>query len=277
MSKMKKILKVTGILILVLLAVVILGRNIMIPMIAKSVLKNMTGLTLEMEKFDVGLFSTKIDIQGLKILNPDGYEDRLMLDAPKIYVDYDLTDLLGGDIHINDLKFFLNEFVVVKRADGSSNLDGIMKLISKDSGKPAGKKPAAPEKEKAKTPDIRLDMVEIRIGKFVSKSYAKSGKADVKEIRIDIDKRYENKSIEVIAADLSQYIFKVLLQMAANLNLGDVGEALTGTIGSIGELGIGTAKKGLKAGKDVVDNAANVLKDTTKGLTDVIKLPFGGK
>lgn len=276
MTMLMKALKILLTVVLVVLLVLILGRNTIVPAVAKPVLKAMTGLTLEMDKFEIGLLSTKLDIRGLKILNPKDYDDRVMVDLPRLYVDYDLSDMIGGTIHLTDVKFFLTEVMLVKRADGSSNLDGIMKLAQKKSEKPAAK--AEPRAETGKAaPEIVLDLVEIKVGKFVSKSYNAAGKADVNEIKINIDKRYENKSVQAIAADLSQYTFKVLAQMTMNLNLGDMGKALTGTLTSVGDLGLDTAKKTLETGKDVVGNATNVLKDTTKGLSNMIKLPFGNK
>lgn len=276
-----KILKNIIILLLVLLVVLVLGRNIIIPVGAKVGLKAMTGLTLKMDKFRMGLFNTDLDIQGLKIYNPAGYEDLVMLDLPRFYVDYNLKDIIGGTIHLNDVKFFLTELVIVKRADGSSNVDGIMKLAAKKSDKTEAKKEPAVQKEK-KPVKIQLDLVEIKIGRFVSKSYSTAGKADVKEIKLNIDKRYEKQSVEAIVADFSKYVGTVLLQMTMNLGLGDFGNLVSGTIGSVGKLGTDALKTGVDvgkgavdAGKGAVDEAANVLKGTADGVKNIIKLPFG--
>lgn len=277
-----KILKNIIILLLVLLVVLVLGRNIIIPVGAKVGLKAMTGLTLKMDKFRMGLFSTDLDVQGLKIYNPAGYEDLVMLDLPRFYVDYNLKDIIGGTIHLNDVKFFLTELVIVKRADGSSNVDGIMKLAAKKSDKTEAKKePAVSPKEK-KPLKIQLDLVEIKIGKFVSKAYSSQGKADVKEINLDIDNRYEKQSVAVIASDLSKYIGKALLQMAMNLGLGDISNLVSGAVGSVGKLGTDALKTGVDvgkgavdAGKGAVDEATSVLKGTADGVKNIIKLPFG--
>jgi hypothetical protein len=277
MGMLFKILKIIVILTLVLLVILVVGRNVIVPLCAKIGVKALTGLTLEMDKFNIGLLSTKLDIQGLKIYNPKGYEDPVMLDLSRIYVDYDLTDIIGGNIHLSDVKFFLNELVIVKRADGSSNFDGIMKLASKKSGKSASKKEAPASRKEKKAVKIQLDLVEIKVGKFISKSYASSGKADVKEIKLNIDKRYEKQSVAFIASDLSKYVGNVILQMTMNLGLNDVEDLVSGTIGSVGKLGTGAAQIGVDAGKEAVDQAANVLKGTADGVKNIIKLPFGSK
>ena len=68
MKKALKVLKVIGISLLVLIVVLVLGRNIIIPIGAKVGVKMMTGLTLKMDKFKIGLFSTDFDIQSRKSL-----------------------------------------------------------------------------------------------------------------------------------------------------------------------------------------------------------------
>lgn len=277
MKKFMKILKITGISLLVLIVALVLGRNIVVPIGAKIGVKVMTGLTLKMDKFNIGLFSTTLDVQGLKIYNPKGYEDKVMLDLPRIYVDYDLTDIIGGKIHLNDVKFFLSELVIVKRADGSSNLDGIMKLASKKSDKPARKEALKSDQKEKTAAEVQIDLLEIKIGKFVSKSYSESGKADVDTININIDKRYENKPIAVIVSDLSKHIGKIFLQMTMNLDLGNVSEALTGAINSVGKVGVDVATKGLDVGTGAIDEAGKALKGTTEGLKNLIKMPFGSK
>lgn len=277
MNKVMKILKVAGIVLLVLIVVLVLGRNFIVAAGAKIGVKVMTGLTLKMDKFSIGLLGTDLDIQGLKILNPKGYEDRVMLDLPRLYVNYSLKDLMGNKVNLSEVKFHLEQLMIVKRADGSSNLDGIKKLTAAKSGAPEKKAKPAEEKAKKEGPEIVLGKVEIKVGKFVSKSYSESGKPDTKEFNINIDKVYENKSAAFIVSDLSKYVTKILLQMVTNLNLGDVGEALTGTLNSVSDFGVDAAKKGIEVGKDAVDGATNLLKNTTGSLKNVIKLPFGNK
>lgn len=276
MKKIIKTLKIIGISLLVLVFALILGRNIIVPVGAKICVKAMTGLTLKMDKFSIGLFSTKLDIQGLKIYNPKGYEDKVMLDLPRIYVDYDLGDIIGGKIHLNDVKFFLNEFMLIKRADGSSNLDGIMKLVSEQSDKSQAQEATKVEPKK-EAPEVQIDLFELKVGKFISKVYSESGKVDVDTISINIDKRYENKTIEEIASDLSKYVGTVLLQMALNLDLGNVSDVLKGIIDSVGKLGVDAVKMGVDVGMGAVGEAEKVLKNTTDGLKNIIKLPFGRK
>ncbi|HRZ40663.1 MAG TPA: AsmA family protein, partial [Candidatus Omnitrophota bacterium] len=239
MKKFFKFLKFLGIVLLVLVVVFLVFRDIIVKTGAQVAVKAMTGLSLEVDKLHIGLLSTKLDIENLKIKNPDGFPDPLMVDLPKIYVDYALKDIIAGNIHLNDMKFFLTEVTIVKLADGRSNLDGIMKLASKK--KAPAEKEAKPEPAKAKKPlKFQFDLVEIKVGKFVTKSYDQAGKASVDTFNVGFDKRYENVTdFTVISADIAKYTGKFLLQAAMNLDLGDASEAIKGSLNTLTNLGTG--------------------------------------
>ncbi len=276
MKKLFKILKITGIVLLALIVVFVLFKDIIVKAGAQVAVKAMTGLSLEADKFHIGLFSTKIDIENLKIRNPKGFVDPLMVDVPKVYVDYALKDIIGGTIHLNDLKFFLTEVTIVELADGRSNLDGIMKLASKK--KEPAKEPAKTEPAKEKKPlKVQFDLIELKVGKFVVKKYDQNGKPKVEEFNINFNRRYENVTdFKAISADITQYVGKVLLQAAMKVDLGDATEAIKGTLNTVTNLGTGTLNAASDLGKGAVDKAGNILGETTGGLKNVIKLPFGG-
>jgi len=272
MKKFWKFLKITAMVVLVLVVVFAVFKDIIVKTGAQVAIKTMTGLSLEADKFHIGLFSTKIDIENLKIYNPKDFPDPLMVDLPKIYVDYALKDIIGGTIHLNDLKFFLTELTIVELSDGRSNLDGIMKLASKK------KEPAKTEPAKEKKPlKVQFDLIELKVGKFVVKKYDQNSKPKVEEFNISFNRRYENVTdFKAISADITQYVGKVLLQAAMKVDLGDATEAIKGTLNTVTNLGTGTLNAASDLGKGAVDKAGNILGETTDGLKNVIKLPFGG-
>ncbi len=277
MKKLLKALKVVGIVLVVLIAVFLVFKDIIIKTGAQIAIKSMTGLSLEADTFHIGLFSTKIDIENLKIRNPKGFSDPLMVDIPKIYVDYALMDIIRGNIHLVDLKFFLTECTIVQLADGRSNLDGIMKLAS--AKKESAAEPAKPKPANEKKPlKFQLDLVEIKVGKFVVKKYDQNGKAKVEQFNVSFEKRYENVTdFTVISADITKYVGKVLLQAAMNVDLGDATNLIKGGLDTFTNLGSGALNTASGLGKDVVGTAGNILGDTADGVKNIIKLPFGKK
>ncbi len=262
---MKKVLKVVGIVLVVLLIGVVLAKDVLIKKAAQIVLASKTGLRLEADRFQVGLLSTKVNIEGLKIYNPEGYADPLMLDLPRLLVDYHLRDIIGGTLHLNAVEFDLKEVIVVKRADGTSNIDGVMRLAQT----PAG--------DKAKAPKLQIDRMTIRVGRFVTISYDARGKASPKELKLNIDETFENVTDpNAITARLAKYINTILMQTMKELGLKDVNNLVGGTISSVGEVGTGAVKSVTGIGKEAVGQATTVIGDAADGLRNVLKSPFGG-
>ena len=120
--------KKLGIILLVLFVIVLVlafGKNIMIKTALTSGVKAITGLDLEIDKMNIGLLNTLVDIRGLKLLNPKGFKDNVMIEAPEIYVNYDLGGFFKGKAHFEELRFNLKELVVVRNEQGELNLDSL--------------------------------------------------------------------------------------------------------------------------------------------------------
>ena len=119
---MKK-LGITIIIILALLLAVNFAKNTIAKTALSSTVKSLTGLRLSMERLDVGILKTLISIKELKLYNPSGFPDELMVDIPEIYLDYDLGAFLKRKVHIEEIKLNLKEFVVMINQKGELNLN----------------------------------------------------------------------------------------------------------------------------------------------------------
>ncbi len=84
-----------------------------------------TGLPLKMQGFRVGILRTLVSIKGLKLYNPKGYADKVMLDMPQIHIDYNLIPTFKGKLHFQDMRINLKEFYVIKNKDGEVNLNSL--------------------------------------------------------------------------------------------------------------------------------------------------------
>jgi len=93
--------------------------------------KAATGLNLTLGKLQIGLIKTLVNIQDLRIYNPRGFGEKIMLNMPEIYVNYDLPAVFKGKIHLNEVRINLSEFNVIKNAKGEVNLDSLK--VVKDS------------------------------------------------------------------------------------------------------------------------------------------------
>ncbi|HSV43486.1 MAG TPA: AsmA family protein, partial [Candidatus Bathyarchaeia archaeon] len=212
--KILKIFKWVGMIIAVLLVVLVVGRNMLVKWGAEIAVSSMTDLTLRIDKLNIGLFSTKLDIQGLKIYNPKGYQDPLMLNLPRFYVDYNLMEIIGGKLHLKEVKFHLNEFMLVKQKDGTSNIDSLKALASKKEGAAPEKAPEQKTPPEKKQLPIQIDSLELKLGQVVMKDYSRGGQPEVNAYQVNIDQTF--KDITDINAFVTTLLLKHMSKFVTN-------------------------------------------------------------
>ena len=152
----KRFLRWAALGFLLLVAAVLLGRNLLIKQGARAALKAALGLALAIDSLDVGLFRSTIRIEGLAVSNPAGFGDAPLARVPLIFVDYDLGSLLGGKPHFRAIEVDVAEVSVVKNAGGELNLNRIRAVASKGGEKP---------QEASKPVEMRIDRLTLTIGK----------------------------------------------------------------------------------------------------------------
>ena len=227
------------IILLVILAVLFLGRNLIVKTAVEQGVGFVTGLKLSMQKLNIGVFNTSLHIRGLEILNPKGFEERVMLNMPEILVDYNLTDIIGGTIHLEEVIIDLQEFNVVKSSEGKLNLDSL-KAVQK--GKEAEKeKPVKEEKppKEAAPLDLQIDRLNLRFGTLAFKDYEKRPEKPTEQsLKLNLDETYTDiTNPQVLVAIIVQ---KALRNAAVNqitgFDLGGIEGAMTNTVGNVSEI-----------------------------------------
>ena len=170
----------------ILLALSATKDNI-IKFIVERGVQDVTGLRLSIEEMRVGLVETLIDIKGLRLYNPRGYRDRVMLEMPEIYVHYDLPAVFRGKVHFKEMRIDMKEFIVEKNAEGELNLNSL-KMMGEGEGE------AAPPAEGKKGPGMQLqiDTLGLKVGKVLYKDYSQGGEPQVQEFDVDIDQTFQN-------------------------------------------------------------------------------------
>ena len=264
---MKKLFAVILIIVAVLF-VSMIAKNLIAKQAVSAGVRVMTGLKLDMKSMNVGIVKTLIGIQDLRLFNPSGFEDKLMVDMPEIYVDYDLGAFLKGKVHLEEVKLNLREFTVVKNRDGRLNLDSLKTVKKK-------KEPEKTAKKESKMPDLQIDVLELKIGKVIYKDYYNRTTPRAREYNVNINERYENITDPYTFVDL--IVVKALMNTSiaglANFDIGLLGDGLEGMLGGATGLVKGTAGIALDTGEKLTDTA----KEATEKAADTIKdiLPFG--
>ena len=172
--------------ILVVVIIIFLGLGIIKDQIIKSVVaivtSQVTGAPVEIERFSLGVFKQSVRISGFKIFNPSGFPKGILVDLPKINVDYDLFSLLSGKLHLLNVEVELKEMGLVKNKEGKLNVDSlkVVKEDKKKKGKASGQMP------------MQIDMLKLGMGRIIFKDYSLGVEPVIKAYDINLHKAYKN-------------------------------------------------------------------------------------
>ncbi len=291
---MKKTVIIISI-IFALFIVLYFGKNLIVKTSITAGVKAMTGLKLSIKSMNIGILNTLIGIKKLQLYNPPGFVDKLMVDLPEVYVDYNFGAFIKKKVHLEEVRLDLKEFSVIRNEKGELNLDSLRVVEEKKEEKVEGEE--GKEEEKAKMPELQIDVLELKIGKVVYKDYSKGTPPKVREFNVNIDERYENitNPRTLITLIIVKALKNTTIARLTNFNLGalqeDVAEKLKETTKKVVEtadkaIETGkdvkkkvkeTSEKAAEAGKDVRKKVKGTSKETIEKVTDTIKkiLPFG--
>ncbi len=266
MAKVFKFLLIVCVFVIVMIGVIFIFRDQVIKFTVSAGVRKITGLRLDIEDLNVGIPETIIDIKGMKLYNPKGYEDKLMVDIPEIYFDYDLIAILKNDIHFNEVRIDLREMVVVKKKDGEMNLDSLKVVKSVETEDKTVK--GEDTKEKKKT-NFRIDHLKLKIGRVIYKDYSVGSKPSIKEYNLNIDDSYDNITDPQALARL------ILVRALINTNIANFKiKNLQGLTADTLNMTIGELEGGVKQGVGVGETISEGVKDITGTTTEAIKNIF---
>jgi hypothetical protein len=239
----------------VALFVLSVTKDLIIKVSVEKGVEFVTGLKLSIGSINVGIFRTAVKIKNLKVINPPQFKDRLMVNMPEIYVDYDLPAFFRGTVHLESLRLHLKEFVVVKNANGKLNLNSLKVVSAKKSGAPS-------EAGGKKAPDIKIDSLELRIDRAVYKDYTVSGGPSIIEYNVNIDERYTNitNPYSVVSIIVVKALAGTSISNLANFDISGLKGSVAGALSSA---------------QDMAGKAANIaglaMQSTAKNTPDAVK------
>ena len=266
---MKKLIIII-IAILAVLLVLSFSKNMVAKSAISAGVKAMTGLKLSMRSMNVGIFRTLIDIKGLNLFNPRGFPDKLMVDMPEIYVNYDLGAFLKRKVHLKEVRLDLREFVVVKNKDGKLNLDSL-KVVQAEKGEVPAEK-----KEKAAMPEFQIDVLKLKIGKVVYKDYSQGTPPMVKEYNININEQYTNITDPHSLASLIMVraLMNTAISNLANFDLGPLQANVSETLNQATKAATEAASQFLETGKQLGTGTVESTEEAVEKATESFKKMF---
>lgn len=246
--------------IVVLVVIVLLGKNLIAKAALSAGIKMVTGLNAQVAGMQVGLLRPVLGIQGLKIMNPAGYPDPVMVHLNEFFVDYNLQALLSGKAHLRMLRLDLDEVTLVKRADGQTNINQIKILQQKP-----GQAKSAQQKVGGKAPQVQIDALELRIGKVLFKDYTRQP-ASVKTFELNIKEHHEHVNpYSLVGLVVLKIMAKTGLAAVTGINVADlqagVNEALRASTEQFNQLLKGSQAMGqnaLKTTREMISQPGEV-------------------
>jgi uncharacterized protein involved in outer membrane biogenesis len=220
---------------------------------------------------DVGLLASKVDISEMQLLNPAGFQDKVMIDIPKLLVDVEFASLFKQRKHVETLELNLKELMVVQNKERKLNINSLTALGKK---KQEGKKPVEQKETKQgeKAPQVAIDKLILKIGKVTYKDYSSGQTPYTKTFTIGVNEVYRNITDlnELVKLIIVRALERTAIAQLTNFDLG----SLKSDVGEILQKGVsGVTEEGQKELGTNNDEAAKKLEEeATKSLEKQLKL-----
>ncbi len=251
-----------------------IGKNVIVKAAVEGGVKAVTGLTLNIQSLKIGLRDSSLGINYMKLNNPKGYEDKTMFDIPEVYVDYNLSDILKGNIHLEEVRLNLATFTVIKNREGVLNLDAL-KPVEQEIKKEKSKESDKP-KEKTNLPEIQIDLLKLKVGKVIYKDYSGGGEPEVKEFNLNLDSSYTNITDPKVLVSLivTKALMSTTIGNLANIDIEGLAGGIKGQIE--GQLGtrLGQAEDIAKVTQEGLEKTWEGTQGAAKEITGKLKELF---
>jgi hypothetical protein len=258
MKIVKKMLSILAIVIvtlivLLIVAVTVFGNQALkigVETGATAALK--VGVTLNSAKLSI--LGGKVELDGLKVQNPAGYQNPEFLNLQKAAVALKVSSLMSDTIEIDKIQFDEIQLTIEQKGVTTNNLQEILNALPKSeetAPKPEDKTAPKTPGKKMLIHELAINGVQVRV-----KLLPIPGKADTVTLKLTPIVMKElggDKPINV--AELSAKILKAIAG-----GIAEQGKDLL-PIDMIGSIGQGIAQQGLK----VLDTAGQVGKGVLEG------------
>src|SRR3989338_394997 len=112
--------KTLKILVIVLASLIVLSvmKNAIFQSILTGALSKATHVPVRIGSTSIRFISGVINLRNIRVYNPKGFPEKLMLDAPQVAIDFDPPAFFKGQLHFEEVRLNLKEVIVVKNRSG---------------------------------------------------------------------------------------------------------------------------------------------------------------
>ncbi|MHC4923195.1 MAG: DUF748 domain-containing protein [Planctomycetota bacterium] len=253
----------------ILAGVVFVAHNALIRSGLEKAVTDSTGFPLTIDRFHLGLGDSRIEIGDLRLSNPEDFPDPRCIHVSSFVADVELASLRTDEPHIEELTLMVEEVVVVKQENGSTNLDrlkslggsGKEKKEKKPDDEPSGESGEKDEKEPLK---FKCDLLKLKIGKVRLLNYAKmkDGKPKEKVFELGVDEEFRDiTDVKQVTRIIAWQVVKGSPIRLGNTALDSIKSGLGGVLSGTGE---------------AISDAAGAIGGAASGIGKSIGNLFGG-
>ncbi len=267
-----KFIKRLFIMLIILLAIIVLARNVIVKHSIHFGSKQATGLEMNVDSVDMGLTASAAGIKGFTIENPKGFPDGTIISVPEVYIDYDHTQILGDTIHLQEVRLDIDTVNVIKNSKGQINVMEAMNALNEHfkSGLPSSGDEQPGEKKPSKA--LQIDRLKLKIGK-VRVTDQTVNPPTVKDITINLDEEFDNVTspvaVGVLIATKTMMAAGINLLSAADMNmLKQMGSGYSGSAQKMAQDTLDKTKEvtDQMLGTNALNNSLNKAGDALKGI-----------
>ena len=179
--------KIVIILLVIIVGLFFLGfiKDQIIKSVVSAVATKLTGARVSIGSFSLGIFHQSVRIREFKMYNPEGFPEGILLYSPGISVSCDLFSLLSGKLHLTLVDVDLKEIGLEKNKEGRLNVDSL-RIVQQGQGRESG------EKKAARPLAMRIDLLNLQMGRIVYKDYSAGKEPITRVYDINLKKSYKN-------------------------------------------------------------------------------------
>ena len=156
---------------LILLSVLGFLKNFFLKQFVVGLGPKVIGARLKIDHMSLSFARQKISIKGMKLYNPPGFPNEVLLDVPEVSVDCNPWGIFRGRWHLSEVTVHMKELVIIRDADKKLNVDALKIAESKD--KASEEKSPQPPKKKNKMPRFFINELNLNVERVVVKDFSK--------------------------------------------------------------------------------------------------------
>lgn len=259
------------IVLYILISLLYIVRNPVLELILKGYAKQGLGLDVSIEEIDLGIVNKYIWIQGLKVYNPSQFKDRVMIDVPLFYADFDAGSFFKKKIIIKEAGLYLKEFLVERNSEGILNLESI-KTVRKE--RKDARILQSPNKEKEAL-DFNIKEFNLKIDRVICRDYSKGTKPREEILDVNIKETFSEITDfdEMVGLVLFKTVINTKIKNLTGFDLVGIKEDLSSIL-KTGKLLSDTAFGTVEGAGKIAKTIRTTLTNGIKGLLDTFKNPF---